>query len=119
VNQKGEIQAIGGVNQKIEGFFDVCRARGLTGTQGVIIPSQNVRDLMLRHDVIDAVDKGKFHIFAVDSVDQGIEILSGTRAGKRLRNGQFEKGSIHYRVNKKLSVYAKRWRDIEAATEAG
>lgn len=113
VNQKGEIQPIGGVNQKIEGFFDVCKARGLTGTQGVLIPASNVEHLMLRHDVVEAVQNKKFHIYAVSTIDEGIEILTGIKAGKRLKNGEFEKGSIHERVNRKLEEYAKRWREIE------
>jgi len=117
VNQKGEIQPIGGVNQKIEGFYDVCKARGLTGTQGVIIPSKNIQHLMLRHDVVEAVKKGKFHIYAIDTIDEGIEILTGIKAGKRLKNGQFEKGTIHDRVNRKLEEYAKRWREIEMVEE--
>jgi lon-related putative ATP-dependent protease len=113
INQKGEIQPIGGVNQKIEGFFDVCKARGLTGTQGVLIPHQNVTDLMLRQDVVDAVKKGKFHIYAIETVDQGIEILTGIPAGKRKRDGTFEKGSLHFYVDRKLTEYAKRWKELE------
>ena len=112
VNQKGEIQPIGGVNQKIEGFFDVCKARGLTGTQGVIIPHQNVRDLMLRHDVLDAVKKGMFYIFAVKHIDQGIEILTGRKGGKRAKDGSFKRNSVHYLVNKTLANYAKRWKEL-------
>jgi len=115
VNQKGEIQPIGGVNQKIEGFFDVCRSRGLTGKQGVIIPQQNVKDLMLRHDIVEAVQKGKFHVYPVATVDEGIEILTGVKAGKVLKNGNFEKGTIHGRVNGKLLEFAKRWKEIERA----
>ena len=83
LNQKGEIQPIGGVNEKIEGFFDVCRAKGLTGTQGVIIPHQNVQNLMLRRDVVEAVAEGKFHIYPVRTIDEGIEILTGVEAGRR------------------------------------
>ena len=113
VNQKGEIQPIGGVNEKIEGFFDVCQARGLTGKQGVIIPQQNVKDLMLRHDVVDAVTKGKFHVYTVGMIDEGIEILTGIKAGKPLKNGHFEKGGIHDRVNRKLLEFAKQWREID------
>lgn len=120
VNQKGEIQPIGGVNQKIEGFFDVCKARGLTGTQGVIIPVQNLQDLMLRHDVVEAVGRKKFHIYAVRTIDEGIEILTGAKAGKSRTTGRrvtFEANSIHDRVNKKLEEYAKRWKEIEGAAE--
>lgn len=113
INQKGEIQPIGGVNQKIEGFFDVCKARGLTGTQGVIIPHQNVKDLMLRHDVLDAVKKGEFHIYAIRTIDEGIEILTGIPAGKRTKKGTFPKGTLHYYVDKKLTQFAKRWKELE------
>ena len=112
VNQKGEIQPIGGVNQKVEGFFSVCKARGLTGTQGVIIPHQNKKDLMLRHDVVQAVRRGKFHIFAIETIDEGIEILTGRKAGKRLRSGLFEKDSIHHLVDHTLVEYAKHWKEL-------
>lgn len=89
INQRGELQAIGAINEKIEGFFDVCKARGLTGAEGVLIPSANKRHLMLRRDVIDAVAAGSFHIYAIDSVDQGIEILTGMPAGTRDTTGRF------------------------------
>jgi lon-related putative ATP-dependent protease len=117
VNQKGEIQPIGGVNQKVEGFFDVCNARGLTGSQGVLIPVQNINDLMLRHDVVEAVEKKKFHVYAIETIDQGIEILTGIKAGKRLRDGSFEKGSIHERVDRQLTEYTRRWKEIEESSE--
>jgi ATP-dependent Lon protease len=113
VNQKGEIQPIGGVNQKIEGFFDVCKSRGLNGKQGVIIPQQNIVELMLRHDIIDAVNRGKFHIYGIKHVDEGIEILTGIRAGKRLKDGTYEKGSVHFLADRRLSEYAKRWNELE------
>lgn len=106
VNQHGEIQPIGGVNLKIEGFFDVCKARGLTGTQGVLIPEQNVRDLMLRHDVVEAVRRGQFRIHAVTTIDQGIELLTGKPAGRRLPTGKFSPGSIHALVDAKLGEFA-------------
>lgn len=112
VNQKGEIQPIGGVNQKIEGFFDICNARGLTGTQGVMIPKQNTKDLMLREDIVDAVDAGKFHIYAIGTIDEGIEILTGKKAGKRLKDGVFEKHSIHDLVNRTLATYAQHWKTL-------
>jgi lon-related putative ATP-dependent protease len=114
VNQHGEIQPIGGVNLKIEGFFDVCKARELTGKQGVLIPHQNVKDLMLRHDVVEAVEKGLFHIYEVKHVDEGIELLTGIPAGTTLRNGTFTPGSIHARVDTTLATYArehKKFRD--------
>jgi ATP-dependent Lon protease len=114
VNQNGEIQPIGGVNQKIEGFFALCRARGLTGTQGVIIPHQNKQDLMLRHDVVDAVAKGQFHIYAIKSIDEGLEILTGMRAGRRNADGTFEKGTVHHLVNDTLTKFARHWRELTA-----
>ncbi len=107
VNQKGDIQPIGGVNEKIEGFFDVCKAKGLTGEQGVIIPKKNVDDLMLRDDVIEAVRKGIFHIYPVETIDEGIEILTGVKAGKRLKNGEFEPGTVNYFVDKRLKEISK------------
>lgn len=106
INQHGEIQPIGGVNTKIEGFFDSCKARGFTGTQGVMIPHQNIKDLMLRHDVIDAVHRKQFHIYAITSVDEGIELLTAKPAGMRLPNGKFTPGSVHALVDAKLAEYA-------------
>lgn len=107
INQFGEIQPIGGVNEKIEGFFDVCKHRGFTGTQGVIIPRTNVKNLMLRDDVISAVEEGKFHIYAIDTVDDGIEILTGVKAGAADKNGKFPKGTVNYEVQKGLEHYYK------------
>ena len=106
VNQKGEIQPIGGVNYKIEGFYDVCRAKGLTGSQGVMIPHQNVDDLMLRKDVVEAVKGKKFHVYPVKTIDQGIEILTGVEAGGKTENGTYEKGSINFLVDEKLKNLA-------------
>ena len=83
VNQKGEVQAIGGVNEKIEGFFEVCKAKGLTGQQGVMIPDSNVQNLMLKEEVVDAVKEGKFNVYSVKTIDEGIEVLTGTKAGER------------------------------------
>jgi len=110
MNQNGDVQPIGGVNFKIEGFFDVCRARGLTGTQGVLIPSANVKDLMLRDDVIEAVKGGTFHIYPVAVVDEGIELLTGVRAGKKLPPGRFEPGTVNGLVDGRLREYARRWK---------
>ncbi|MDY6873545.1 MAG: ATP-binding protein [Chloroflexota bacterium] len=107
VNQKGEVQAIGGVNQKIEGFFNICKARGLTGDQGVLIPKANVKHLMLRKDVRDAVRKGKFHIYPVADVDEGISILTGIEAGERTDSGGYPDGSINARVKDRLEKMAK------------
>ena len=112
VNQFGEIQAIGGVNEKIEGFFDVCKIQGFTGTQGVIIPKSNVLNLMLREDVVEACKKGKFHIYAVSHIDQGIEILTGIPAGKLNKSGNYPKGSINYLVQEKLKYYLERSMDL-------
>ena len=107
VNQKGEIQPIGGVNQKTEGFFDVCRVQGLTGDQGVIVPHQNVKNLMLRADVVEASKNGMFHIYAAKSVDEGIEILTGVPAGELSPEGTYPEGTVHYRVDSKLRKLAR------------
>jgi lon-related putative ATP-dependent protease len=108
VNQKGEIQPIGGATSKIEGFFEICKARGLTGKQGVIIPHQNVRNLVLNDDIIEAVRNEKFHIYPVKYIDQGIEILTGICAGKKDSKGEYPKGTINYLVYEKLKRYALR-----------
>ncbi len=108
VNQHGQIQAIGGVNEKIEGFFDVCKARGLTGDQGVLIPAANVKHLMLRQDVVEAVAAGKFHIYPIETVDQGIEILTGLPAGERDKDGNYPEGTINYLVEARLAELAEK-----------
>ncbi|MBR3675948.1 MAG: AAA family ATPase [Alphaproteobacteria bacterium] len=105
INQFGEIQPIGGVNEKIEGFFDVCSYKGLTGTQGVIIPRTNVDNLMLRADIVQAVEDGKFTIYAIDTVDDGIEILTGVKAGKLNAKGEYPKGSVNRMVQESLKSY--------------
>ncbi len=107
INQFGEIQPIGGVNEKIEGFFDVCKYNGLTGEQGCIIPRTNVVNLMLREDVVEAVEAGKFHIYAIDTVDDGIELLTGMKAGKADKRGRFPKGTVNYLVQQSLEEYYK------------
>ena len=107
INQKGVIQPIGGVNEKIEGFFASCQAAGLTGDQGVIIPHQNVQNLMLAQEVIDAVAGGKFHIFAIEDLDAGIEILTGMAAGERQPDGSYPEGTVHARVQKRLAGMAE------------
>ena len=112
INQHGEIQPIGGVTQKIEGFYNVCKAHGLTGKQGVLIPHQNVKDLMLRHDVVEAVRRKKFHIYTVKSIDEGIELLTGKPAGNPLLNGKFTHGSINALVDAKLSEYVKHQKKL-------
>jgi lon-related putative ATP-dependent protease len=108
VSQLGEVQAIGGVNEKIEGFFDLCNARGLTGEQGVLIPASNVKHLMLRQDVVDAANAGRFHIYPVRTVDEGIELLTGVPAGERGRSGKYPKGSINERVETRLREFAEK-----------
>ncbi len=117
VNQNGEIQPIGGVNQKIEGFFDICRARGLTGKQGVMIPHQNVEDLSLRKDVVAGVAEGKFHIYPIHTIDQGIEILTGVAAGEREPDGKFPLGSVNFLADQKLMELAKRMKAFEGEEE--
>ena len=107
VNQNGQVQAIGGVNEKIEGFFDCCGKKGALNSQGVMIPESNVKDLMLRQDVVEAVGKGRFHIYPVKSIDQGIEILTGKKGGKRKADGSYPKGSINRRVDDKLRELAE------------
>ena len=103
VNQRGDIQPIGGVNQKVEGMFDVCRtATGLTGHQGVIIPHQNVKNLMLRDDVVEAIREGNFHVYAVKTIDEGLEILTGKTAGEADASGAFPEGSVNYLIAKRL-----------------
>ena len=102
VNQKGEIQPIGGVNQKIEGMFDVCRIFGLTGDQGVLIPHQNVRNLMLREDVVDAIRQGKFHLYAIKTIDEGLEVLTDDPAGQRQSDGSYPEDSVNCLVEKRL-----------------
>jgi predicted ATP-dependent protease len=108
VNQWGQVQAIGGVNEKIEGFFDVCRAQGLTGEQGVLIPASNVKHLMLRHDVVAAAAAGQFQVYAVDTIDQGIALLTGVTAGERDHTGQFPVGSVNQRVEARLMELADK-----------
>ncbi|MGD8535392.1 MAG: ATP-binding protein [Candidatus Aminicenantes bacterium] len=117
LNQKGEIQPIGGVNEKIEGFFDVCKAKGLTGTQGVMIPHQNIQNLMLRNDVIKTVKQGKFHIYPVKTIDEGIEILTGIKAGKRKTDGTFEEETVNYLVDEELNRLAKSWKTFTGPAE--
>ena len=111
VNQKGEVQAIGGVNEKIEGFFEVCKAKGLTGEQGVMIPDSNVQNLMLKEEVVDAVKDGKFNIYSVKTIDEGIEVLTGTKAGQIKADGTFEEGTVNYLVDKQLGIMAEKLKE--------
>ncbi|HWH76290.1 MAG TPA: ATP-binding protein [Candidatus Binatus sp.] len=114
VNQNGEVQAIGGVNFKVEGHYDVCRLKGLTGTQGVMIPHANVRNLMLRSDVVEAVKAGKFHIYSVSTIDEGIEVLTGVSAGQRAGDGSYPEGSVNDRVQKKLQWFTEQQKTLAA-----
>ncbi len=107
VNQKGEIQPIGGVNEKIEGFFQTCKIKSLTGRQGVMIPQQNVQDLMLHDEIVEAVKARKFFIYAVKTIDEGIEILTGKSAGKRADDGSYPEGTVNYLVSEKLRELAE------------
>jgi len=113
VNQQGDVQPIGGVNEKIEGFYDVCRLKGLTGKQGVLIPSANVDDLMLRAEIIDAVANGKFHIYPVSTIPEGLEILTGTCAGSRDAEGKFPEGTLFARADTRLRQMAETLREFE------
>ncbi len=107
VNQHGQAQAIGGVNEKIEGFFDICKARGLTGEQGVLIPAANIKHLMLRHDVVAAAETGKFSIYAVENVDQAIALLTGLPAGEADAKGNYPQGSVNRKVAERLAELTK------------
>lgn len=114
VNQRGEIQPIGGANHKIEGFFRVCKARGLTGGQGVLIPYSNLDNLMLHEEVIDAVRRGQFRVYAVKTIDEGIEVLTGVEAGVKREDGTYAEGSVNDRVNKRLVEIAEGLKDFYA-----
>jgi lon-related putative ATP-dependent protease len=119
VNQMGQVQAIGGVNEKIEGFFDICKGNGLTGEQGVLIPIANTRHLMLRHDVVEAVRQGQFRIFAVSTIDEGIELLTGLSAGTRGADGKFPAESINGRVERRLVEFAETARAFGHIADRG
>ena len=119
VNQRGEVQAVGGVNEKIEGFFEICQARGLTGSQGVLIPTANVKHLMLRRDVRDAVEKGLFRVFSVENVDQAMEILCGLLSGQAGPDGAFPEGSFNQRVSSRLTDLAEKRRKMNADAKSG
>jgi predicted ATP-dependent protease len=112
VNQQGEVQAIGGATRKIEGFFDVCEVQELTGEQGVIIPKQNVKNLMLREDVVEAVRQGKFHIYPVRTIDEGITILTGVEAGDRQEDGTYPEGTVNHAVQNRLHDLATKLKDF-------
>jgi predicted ATP-dependent protease len=108
VNQHGQVQAIGGANEKIEGFYAICKAKGLTGEQGVMIPRDNVRNLMLKPEVVQAVKAGRFHVWAVDKIDQGIELLTGVPAGKVRKDGSYPEGTAFRKVTDMLEELTKR-----------
>jgi predicted ATP-dependent protease len=112
VNQLGEVQVIGGVNEKIEGFYDICMARGLTGDQGVLIPVGNVQHLMLRPDIVDDVRAGRFHVYSIATIDQGIEVLTGVAAGEKGPDGRFPEGTINRLVEDKLRKFATRAKEF-------
>lgn len=116
VNQRGEVQAIGGVNDKIEGFFELCRTRGLNGTHAVMIPRANEQHLMLRRDVVAAVEEGKFHIFSVASIDEGIELLTGIPAGERNKKGVYPESTINRLVEDKLIAFSNARRKFALNT---
>jgi predicted ATP-dependent protease len=108
VNQKGVVQAIGGVNEKIEGFYKTCKAKGLKGDEGVMIPRSNVQHLMLNEEVVEAVKQGRFHIYPIGTIDEGIEVLTGVNAGQLRSDGTYEPNTVHYRVNKRLAEMNQR-----------
>jgi predicted ATP-dependent protease len=110
MNQRGEVQPIGGVNQKIEGFFEVCKEKGLTGAQGVVIPGRNVKNLILRQEVIDAVKEGRFSIYPINYVDEGLGILTGTEVGEKQSDGTFPEGTLNALVSKRLFKLAKSYK---------
>src|SRR5580693_2523548 len=113
MNQQGDVQAIGGINEKIEGFFDVCKIEGLTGSQGVLMPASNVEDLMLREDVLEAVTAGKFHIWPVAKIEEGIEVLTGMSAGVRNGDGAFAGGTVFAKVDERLGKMARVMKEFE------
>jgi len=115
VNQYGEVQPIGGVNEKIEGFFDACKAKGLTGSEAVAIPVSNVKHLMLRRDIVEAAKADQFHIYPVQTIDEGIEVLTGVPAGERDHSGNFPEGTINYLIEKRLAEFTREYLAFAAA----
>jgi len=113
VNQNGEVQAIGGVNEKLEGFYEVCKAKGLNGNQGVLIPASNVQNLMLKEEVVEAARAGKFRIYPVRTIDEGIEVLTGVPAGTRREDGTYEEGTVNYLVDRRLREMAEAMRGFQ------
>ena len=117
VNQAGQVQAIGGATHKIEGFYDVCKIKGLTGDQGAMIPKDNIRNLVLKDEVIEAVGQGRFHIYAVSTIDEGIEVLTGVPAGELQEDGTYPEGTIHHMVEKRLREMAQKAREFGRAQD--
>ncbi|HJZ11047.1 MAG TPA: ATP-dependent protease, partial [Acidobacteriota bacterium] len=117
-NQHGELQAIGDVNEKIEGFFDLCRARGLKGNQGVIIPRSNVQNLMLKKEVVKAVQSGIFHVWAVDQIDEAMEIFTGIPAGARNEQNEFLTGTLNHKIQSRLVEFAQTMKEIQKPVPA-
>ncbi|MDI6719043.1 MAG: ATP-binding protein [Methanomicrobiales archaeon] len=113
VNQKGEVQAIGGVNEKLEGFFEVCKAKGLNGNQGCLIPESNVQNLMLKEEIVEAARAGKFRIYPVKTIDEGIEVLTGVPAGERQADGSYPEGTVNYRVDRRLKEMAETLKEYQ------
>ena len=111
VNQHGQVQAVGGVTQKVEGFFDLCRAGGLTGAQGVLLPAANAKHLTLRWDVARAIDAGQFHVYTTDTIGGGIELLTGVPAGEPGVGGRFHPDSVFGIVQARLALFGRRWHD--------
>jgi predicted ATP-dependent protease len=118
VNQLGEIQPIGGVNEKIEGFFDICRSRRLSGDQGVVIPASNIKHLMLRRDVVEAVAAGSFHVYPVKTVDEGMSLLTGLPAGERDKTGDYPAGSFNRKITQRLQDLAESRQEAQPDHEA-
>ena len=114
VNQKGEVQPIGGANEKVEGYYEICKARGLDGLHGVVIPRSNVRNLMLKQEVLDAVKQGKFHIYPVSTIEEGLEVLTGKSAGKQLPDGEYEENTIYGLADKRLREMAETVKHFQA-----
>ena len=113
MNQNGEVQAIGGVNEKLEGFYEVCKARGFTGEQGAVIPSSNVQNLMLKEEIIEAGKNGNFRIYPVSTISEGIEVLTGLPAGERGPDGRYPEGSVFYLVDRKLKEIGEKIREFQ------
>ncbi len=118
VNQKGQIQPIGGVNEKVEGFYHVCKEKGLTGKNGVLIPHQNVKNLMLKKEVIEAVKNKKFHVYPIETIDDALEILTGMKTGTKDKDGNYKENTINFLVNKKLSEFAKEYKKLTSGSKS-